>query len=200
MPPKQKQHPSARGIVPVKPWLSAGSSSKEEECQIDLEPGDVALQIQLPSGTASPTPSQQKAAACFAGLPAEVQLALQHDSADELNRALVRLSIKQVETLLVAMMEVEILLIRWAGNLLNVEDVPMVLVRKERWCVCRGSEDEDIGMICCDEARCKIHWFHYGCVGLTEEPGKSNVPKGKAKWLCDACKAMGDRQWRERSA
>ncbi|KAK9159918.1 hypothetical protein Syun_006259 [Stephania yunnanensis] len=34
-------------------------------------------------------------------------------------------------------------------------------------------------MVACDNANCKIEWFHFGCVGLKEKP--------KGKWYCPDC-------------
>jgi inhibitor of growth protein 4 len=36
-------------------------------------------------------------------------------------------------------------------------------------------------MVACDNPECLIEWFHYQCVGLTEQP--------KGKWYCPACAA-----------
>jgi len=48
------------------------------------------------------------------------------------------------------------------------------------YCVCkRVSFGEMVG---CDNADCKIEWFHFECVGLT------NPPKGK--WMCPDCTAF----------
>ncbi|XP_044484907.1 PHD finger protein ING1-like isoform X2 [Mangifera indica] len=37
-------------------------------------------------------------------------------------------------------------------------------------------------MVACDNADCKIEWFHFGCVGLKEQP--------KGKWYCSVCAAL----------
>ncbi|CAN4090984.1 unnamed protein product [Withania somnifera] len=37
-------------------------------------------------------------------------------------------------------------------------------------------------MVACDNPNCKIEWFHYGCVGLKEQP--------KGKWFCADCAGM----------
>ncbi|KMZ64207.1 PHD finger protein ING1 [Zostera marina] len=34
-------------------------------------------------------------------------------------------------------------------------------------------------MVACDNSECKIEWFHFGCVGLKEQP--------KGKWFCSEC-------------
>lgn len=34
-------------------------------------------------------------------------------------------------------------------------------------------------MVACDNPNCKIEWFHFGCVGLKEQP--------KGKWYCSEC-------------
>ncbi|CCF57894.1 hypothetical protein KAFR_0D02470 [Kazachstania africana CBS 2517] len=49
----------------------------------------------------------------------------------------------------------------------------------ERYCFCNDVSYGD--MIACDNTNCKIEWFHYGCVGLKNEP--------TGKWYCsDTCK------------
>ncbi|KAK4482515.1 hypothetical protein RD792_009674 [Penstemon davidsonii] len=42
-------------------------------------------------------------------------------------------------------------------------------------------------MVACDNPDCKIEWFHYGCVGLKEQP--------KGKWYCSDC--VGTRRRRK---
>jgi hypothetical protein len=34
-------------------------------------------------------------------------------------------------------------------------------------------------MVACDNPECPIEWFHFACVGLTEQP--------KGKWYCPDC-------------
>jgi hypothetical protein len=34
-------------------------------------------------------------------------------------------------------------------------------------------------MVACDNPECPIEWFHFACVGLTEQP--------KGKWYCPEC-------------
>ncbi|KAI3511511.1 hypothetical protein L2E82_29112 [Cichorium intybus] len=41
-------------------------------------------------------------------------------------------------------------------------------------------------MVACDNPDCKIEWFHYGCVGLKEQP--------KGKWYCSDCNGMQKRK------
>ena len=36
-------------------------------------------------------------------------------------------------------------------------------------------------MIACEHPDCEAEWFHYSCIGLTEEP----VPDGD--WFCPDC-------------
>lgn len=46
-----------------------------------------------------------------------------------------------------------------------------------RYCICNQvSYGEMVG---CDNEKCTVEWFHYGCVGLTEAP--------KGKWYCQQC-------------
>ncbi|KAB1218220.1 hypothetical protein CJ030_MR3G026100 [Morella rubra] len=41
-------------------------------------------------------------------------------------------------------------------------------------------------MVACDNADCKIEWFHFGCVGLKEQP--------KGKWYCSDCAVIKNRR------
>ncbi|XP_044498464.1 PHD finger protein ING1-like [Mangifera indica] len=41
-------------------------------------------------------------------------------------------------------------------------------------------------MVACDNTDCKIEWFHFGCVGLKEQP--------KGKWYCSDCAALKNRR------
>lgn len=41
-------------------------------------------------------------------------------------------------------------------------------------------------MVACDNPDCKIEWFHFGCVGLREQP--------KGKWYCSNCAATRNRR------
>ncbi|XP_039002031.1 PHD finger protein ING1-like isoform X2 [Hibiscus syriacus] len=41
-------------------------------------------------------------------------------------------------------------------------------------------------MVACDNPACKIEWFHFGCVGLKEQP--------KGKWYCPDCAALRNRR------
>nr|XP_039270863.1 inhibitor of growth protein 3-like [Styela clava] len=46
-----------------------------------------------------------------------------------------------------------------------------------RYCICNQvSYGEMVG---CDNSKCTVEWFHYGCVNLTEAP--------KGKWYCPQC-------------
>ena len=45
------------------------------------------------------------------------------------------------------------------------------------YCFCQREEFGD--MIACDNNNCKIQWFHFECVNLT------NTPKGR--WFCKNC-------------
>eukprot|EP00040_Diaphanoeca_grandis_P021664 m.115661 g.115661 ORF g.115661 m.115661 type:complete len:261 (-) comp28438_c1_seq1:341-1123(-) len=49
-----------------------------------------------------------------------------------------------------------------------------------RYCICNQVSYGD--MVGCDNDDCKLEWFHYPCVGLTEEP--------KGKWFCPDCRAQ----------
>ncbi|PPD98377.1 hypothetical protein GOBAR_DD04626 [Gossypium barbadense] len=41
-------------------------------------------------------------------------------------------------------------------------------------------------MVACDNPNCKIEWFHFGCVGLKEQP--------KGKWYCPDCATVKNRR------
>ncbi|KAF3951825.1 hypothetical protein ACB098_02G098500 [Castanea mollissima] len=41
-------------------------------------------------------------------------------------------------------------------------------------------------MVACDNTDCKIEWFHFGCVGLKEQP--------KGKWYCSDCAVQKNRR------
>lgn len=46
-----------------------------------------------------------------------------------------------------------------------------------RYCVCNNVSYGE--MVACDNEDCPIEWFHFACVGLTEQP--------KGKWYCQQC-------------
>lgn len=46
-----------------------------------------------------------------------------------------------------------------------------------RYCVCQNISYGE--MVACDNPECPIEWFHFACVGLTEQP--------KGKWYCPEC-------------
>ncbi|CAB4032368.1 inhibitor of growth 3-like [Paramuricea clavata] len=49
-----------------------------------------------------------------------------------------------------------------------------------RYCLCNQvSYGEMVG---CDNPNCRIEWFHYGCVGITDPP--------KGKWFCPNCTVL----------
>ena len=52
----------------------------------------------------------------------------------------------------------------------------------ELFCYCRAAEVEGEPMIACDAADCPIEWFHFSCVGITNEPESD-------EWYCDQCKS-----------
>nr|KAG5695768.1 hypothetical protein BaRGS_013856 [Batillaria attramentaria] len=64
------------------------------------------------------------------------------------------------------------------------EDSPLEFAidpNEPTYCLCQQvSYGEMIG---CDNMECKIEWFHFNCVGLTNKP--------KGKWYCPTCR--GDR-------
>ena len=46
------------------------------------------------------------------------------------------------------------------------------------YCYCRMPEEPDNPMIACDAPDCPIEWFHFSCVGISEEP------ESDEDWLC----------------
>ena len=54
---------------------------------------------------------------------------------------------------------------------------------EETYCICQRVSFGQ--MIACDDARCKIEWYHMGCVGLQA------IPSGK--WYCPDCTARRKR-------
>ncbi|KAK6161815.1 hypothetical protein DH2020_005196 [Rehmannia glutinosa] len=64
-----------------------------------------------------------------------------------------------------------------AGNSTSMElDLP-VDPNEPTYCFCNQVSYGE--MVACDNPDCKIEWFHYGCVGLKEQP--------KGKWYCSDC-------------
>jgi hypothetical protein len=54
---------------------------------------------------------------------------------------------------------------------------------EETYCLCKRVSFGQ--MIACDDKRCKIEWYHMGCVGLTATPA--------GKWYCPDCTARRKR-------
>lgn len=52
------------------------------------------------------------------------------------------------------------------------------------YCTCQRVSFGD--MVACDNDDCKYQWFHWGCVGLKEEP--------KGEWLCPYCRLLPKEQ------
>ena len=48
----------------------------------------------------------------------------------------------------------------------------------DKWCYCRGPEEGQ--MICCDNKKYPISWYHTDCLRIV------TIPKGK--WYCPDCK------------
>lgn len=64
-------------------------------------------------------------------------------------------------------------------------------VGPEHWCICKGGATED--MIACESGRCKYEWFHFACVGLTQDDADKLEDEG-IEWLCPACTETGKRK------
>lgn len=62
---------------------------------------------------------------------------------------------------------------------------------EKRYCYCHQVSFGT--MIACDNEGCKLEWFHLGCTGLSELPGK------KSKWYCRECKPKMAQRARQRS-
>ena len=69
-----------------------------------------------------------------------------------------------------------------AGNefwcLCGCSETGNMIARKGFWCLCGGPESGN--MIACDNPGCPIEWFHFGCVGLVNEPSAG-------RRLCTEC-------------
>ncbi|GMF46275.1 unnamed protein product [Phytophthora fragariaefolia] len=63
--------------------------------------------------------------------------------------------------------------------LLASEDLP-IDPNEPIYCSCRRVSFGQ--MVGCDNDDCKYEWFHFGCVGLTDQPA--------GKWYCQDCKAQ----------
>ena len=61
---------------------------------------------------------------------------------------------------------------------IDVLDMP-VDPNEPLYCICQQVSYGD--MIGCDDTECTIEWFHFGCVGLTQDT------KPKGKWFCPIC-------------
>uniref|UniRef100_A0A914GXK8 Inhibitor of growth protein n=1 Tax=Globodera rostochiensis TaxID=31243 RepID=A0A914GXK8_GLORO len=46
------------------------------------------------------------------------------------------------------------------------------------WCICKQRSHGN--MVACDNKNCQFEWFHYECVGITQEP--------RGEWYCPTCK------------
>ncbi|KAM5553463.1 PHD finger protein ING1 [Rosa sericea] len=64
-------------------------------------------------------------------------------------------------------------------------DIP-VDPNEPTYCLCNQVSYGD--MVACDNPNCKIEWFHFGCVGLKDQP--------KGKWYCQDCSALRNRRKR----
>ncbi|MBA0797553.1 hypothetical protein Gohar_008237, partial [Gossypium harknessii] len=71
-----------------------------------------------------------------------------------------------------------------AANPTGVElDLP-VDPNEPTYCLCNQVSYGE--MVACDNPNCKIEWFHFGCVGLKEQP--------KGKWYCPDCATVKNRR------
>ena len=56
-----------------------------------------------------------------------------------------------------------------------------------KYCFCHNISYGD--MVACDNDNCPYQWFHWGCIGITEEP--------KGEWLCPHCRKLPANQIRK---
>ncbi|XVF29199.1 hypothetical protein REPUB_Repub15cG0099800 [Reevesia pubescens] len=71
-----------------------------------------------------------------------------------------------------------------AANPIGMElDLP-VDPNEPTYCLCNQVSYGE--MVACDNPDCKIEWFHFGCVGLKEQP--------RGKWYCSDCAALKNRR------
>ena len=63
---------------------------------------------------------------------------------------------------------------------LDVNTVNNKCVRKELYCYCRKSFDENLQMVGCNNVDCKYKWIHFTCAKLKRPP--------KGAWYCKDCK------------
>ncbi|KAE8685590.1 PHD finger protein ING1 [Hibiscus syriacus] len=71
-----------------------------------------------------------------------------------------------------------------AENPIGMElDLP-VDPNEPTYCMCNQVSYGE--MVACDNPNCKIEWFHFGCVGLREQP--------RGKWYCSDCAGMKNRR------
>ncbi|KAL0916728.1 hypothetical protein M5K25_014261 [Dendrobium thyrsiflorum] len=71
-----------------------------------------------------------------------------------------------------------------AVELLNIDLELPVDPNEPTYCFCKQVSFGE--MVACDNPDCKIEWFHYGCVGLKEQP--------KGKWYCPNCVGLPKRR------
>ncbi|PKU71811.1 PHD finger protein ING1 [Dendrobium catenatum] len=71
-----------------------------------------------------------------------------------------------------------------AVELLNIDLELPVDPNEPTYCFCKQVSFGE--MVACDNPDCKIEWFHYGCVGLKEQP--------KGKWFCPNCVGLPKRK------
>ena len=65
----------------------------------------------------------------------------------------------------------------------ELENEELAIDEPELYCYCRAAEMEGLPMIACDAPDCPIEWFHFSCVGITNEPDSDE------EWYCDDCKS-----------
>ncbi|KAF9496042.1 hypothetical protein BDN71DRAFT_1446755 [Pleurotus eryngii] len=58
------------------------------------------------------------------------------------------------------------------------------------YCLCQGSKED--AMIACDGEHCKYEWFHWSCVGVTQEI--------EGKWFCPECRTQPQAHGRRRKS
>jgi hypothetical protein len=75
--------------------------------------------------------------------------------------------------------ELFFVLLQPAAIPIGAEDLP-IDPNEPVYCNCRRVSFGQ--MVGCDNDDCKYEWFHFECVGLTDQP--------QGKWYCPDCKSM----------
>ncbi|EPR79600.1 PHD finger domain protein [Spraguea lophii 42_110] len=61
-------------------------------------------------------------------------------------------------------------------NLTEIEEA--MEDERRKYCICQSDISDN--MIACDNEQCDVEWYHYKCIGLTEQP--------YGDWICNKCR------------